>query len=300
MRGAVLASRVLDALTADGGPGSGDFGHAGRPGEVGGSGEGGSDAKPYIPMSKTLSVARREEHKWDKILDVENGNAPQTKDAVCRALAERLKSDSRWPYYGQESYNQVDNYIFEWACSSGDSQKIAIALQLAANDEFEHCHGATTHFDERPLTRAQVYYQEHADEMRAFLRAQYENTQAYFADHGITDVTLYRGMSNTNESSQVPINATKITEEHMALQPISSFCTRLGTATMFPPTYYPHQITMACVVPVKDILSTCRTGFGCSNEREMTVLGNHQLATAVYSTTKTEYRQELVEGALFK
>jgi len=40
MNGRRLAARVWDALTRDGGSGSGNFGHAGRPGEVGGSGTG--------------------------------------------------------------------------------------------------------------------------------------------------------------------------------------------------------------------------------------------------------------------
>ena len=43
MNGARMAAKVWDALTRDGGPGSGDFGHDGRPGEIGGSGQGGSE-----------------------------------------------------------------------------------------------------------------------------------------------------------------------------------------------------------------------------------------------------------------
>ena len=54
-----LAKRIHDALTRDGGPGSGDFGHAGRPGEIGGSGEGGSDAKPTAGASQTETPAFR-------------------------------------------------------------------------------------------------------------------------------------------------------------------------------------------------------------------------------------------------
>ena len=40
---------VLDEIVGRGGPGSGNFGHAGRPGEVGGSGEGGET----VPSEET-------------------------------------------------------------------------------------------------------------------------------------------------------------------------------------------------------------------------------------------------------
>ena len=53
----------LDASVLDGGPGSGNFGHKGRPGEVGGSGKGGGKAFRTQQAGKYISVAKTKAFK---------------------------------------------------------------------------------------------------------------------------------------------------------------------------------------------------------------------------------------------
>jgi SPP1 gp7 family putative phage head morphogenesis protein len=74
------------AAVEHGGPGSGNFGHAGRPGEVGGSGEGGTPAErseraraSYKPVTmEKRAIARENEHRTARALNGQKtgGNTP--------------------------------------------------------------------------------------------------------------------------------------------------------------------------------------------------------------------------------
>lgn len=69
---------------AAGGPGSGNFGHAGRPGEVGGSGEGGF----VSPQGKALSVSTDYQNRSYELNDaLRSGNVPSEAKTLDKAIA---------------------------------------------------------------------------------------------------------------------------------------------------------------------------------------------------------------------
>ena len=112
---------------------------------------------------------------------------------------------------------------------------------------------------------------------QSFLQAQYDETQAYFKKHGITHLTLYRGMGGVPLSERIEKDLLKnrsvVGEADLALQPISSFSTSYRTARSFG-AGHETQTVVACMVPVEHILSTAKTGFGCLSEGEVTVLAH--------------------------
>jgi hypothetical protein len=60
--------------------------------------------------------------------------------------------------------------------------------------------------------------------IRAFTRAEYANTQQWFADKGIKEVAVFRGMKVTGGDPKiVTLNG----------QPLSSFSTSVRTAALF-------------------------------------------------------------------
>ena len=84
---AVETVKENETSRADGGQGSGNFGHAGRPGLVGGSGEGGSpkEKKPVATKEKTKYIQEREvQHVQERSGEIVNRGTPETVGAEDR------------------------------------------------------------------------------------------------------------------------------------------------------------------------------------------------------------------------
>ena len=131
---------------------------------------------------------------------------------------------------------------------------------------------------------------------QAFLRAQYENTQRMFAEHGITRVPLYRGFQFNNSTAQAgstppprPPWAIRGTVQDLTLRPLSSFSSTPGIARRFAGVQYnKNSVVIAGIVPVSQILSTSVTGLGCLNEKEVVVLGGtHKWTVTTMGDKKT-------------
>ena len=169
----------------------------------------------------------------------------------------------------------IRNYIDCWAMTSGDHDYKAVAMQLAAQEEFG-LKGAVVWWHEDVLESAKGYLDEgNREPMRMFLRKQYEFTQQEFKNKGVDSIILYRGIGfGTFDSHLMPLNWDQGVEEVMAhLQPISSYSSDPQVALNFA-RGSSYQAVVAADVPVGNVIGWCRTGFGTRHESEFVVMPN--------------------------
>lgn len=193
------------------------------------------------------------------------------------------------PTYGEGTPGQrlAAEIIHGWAATSADADARAKAMQLAARDEFnikdaalghmgihsaadeeQIWHSAAAQFGFKPIGTS-TYNQRVSDQdlatfkagMRAFTRAEYENTQAFFKERGITEVSVFRGTKQSHSGGPT------VTSLHG--QPLSSFSSSLSTAHMFSS----GRMYMA-TFPVSHVVGSFRTGRGCMSESEVVILGH--------------------------
>ena len=165
--------------------------------------------------------------------------------------------------------------VAKWAGTSNDHDNVAIAMQLAARDEF-NLDKDSVNFNRasqqlNSLGESGIYaaagkeYGVSGPEFRAgamaFQRAQYDVTQKFLADAGLKEVALVRGMKEMYGSG--------VEEVGLNMQPASSFSHNYGTAHSFSGG---HSV-FAVKVPATQVLGSYRTGYGCSNEFEVVLLG---------------------------
>jgi len=210
----------------------------------------------------------------------------------------------------------VSKLVTSWARSSNDHNVASMAMQVSAVKEFNL--KGTTEFDDARdgnglsydfidnegihhtfADQVQDEVAKNGDMYQAFLRAQYDNTQQFFKDNGITQVTAYRGFDftgRTSESAEGPIeespefpkwadperqddidDSTETWTADVSLRPLSAFAYNRDSAVLFSG---PHGIAMpgtgaiiSGVIPASRILSTALTGNGCLGEKELVVLG---------------------------
>tara|TARA_Y100000310_G_scaffold218361_1_gene219622 strand:+ start:260 stop:1201 length:942 start_codon:yes stop_codon:yes gene_type:complete len=176
----------------------------------------------------------------------------------------------------------VKKLTSQWADTSGDGNPGAIAMQRAAVEEFD--------LDEKALflpgskavnDEARKILVDDGSAYKAFLRAQYNNTQKDLKESGITHLTIFRGESGNEfiEFAERKLSRDALEEmgAHAAfvarhkLQPLSSFTVHKEIARGFPGSGGGTLYTAR--VEASRVLSTARTGFGCLQEGEAVVLG---------------------------
>jgi SPP1 gp7 family putative phage head morphogenesis protein len=229
-----------------------------------------------------------------KLADIGTGLASRqrAKEAINEALTNWMSKQPRFQYVPKDVLKQLtDQTIRTWAATSGDSRPLSLLMQKAAAEEFgitkqlhhySHSSGSVKRALEAADELANGSFKNLLDKAfsiygttdpviaestltgmdvaRVLIRAQYEATQEWFKAKGITHVTLVRGVrgvSATYESGWGPIQ----------LNPLSSFSTSVATSKNFGTT----AITVR--VPVSQVFSTARTGFGCLSEYEFVVIG---------------------------
>lgn len=110
----------------------------------------------------------------------------------------------------------------------------------------------------------------------AFLRAAYKNTQKFFADRGIKKLSLYRGMTNSDDNSSLK-EPTKVLDAK--IRPLSSWSVSFSTGSAYAGLY---GLFMRTEVPVSQVLSTAFSGgMGTQIEKEVVVLGLPEQILAV-------------------
>lgn len=192
----------------------------------------------------------------------------------------------------------VASLISRWAATSNDSDEQALALQQAAREVFDLDEDNLHTWPIPPGTQAAVDADlaSRGDVYRAFLKAQYAETQERLEEAGLETVVLYRGVrlderpawasnlvdpdsDEPNDDGEFYEVAEPLGVTAIPLRPLSSFTTAAETAVMFAetgntgPTGARHRFVMKANVARQRILSTPRSGFGCLNEQEYVVLG---------------------------
>jgi hypothetical protein len=168
---------------------------------------------------------------------------------------------------------EVSNRVAQWASSSGDTNPWAVMMQRAIAEEFAtggdwNPHGMSM---STPLAGLGTSYGEAYDAglgtfYRRVARAMWDNTQAEFAEAGITEVSLFRGMKATGGKTgswTVPG-----THEVTDLMPANSWSSGRGTAEQFSG----HGKILVGTFPVSRVLGSARSGYGCWSEWEFVVL----------------------------
>jgi len=250
-----------------------------------------------------------------KLQNFGTNSAVGNKKLVEQRLIEELKDKKHFQAFAQlwkqknpnksESLERV--LIAQWAGSSGDGHTLSCAMQLGVRDAFSlpdkdlefKALSAVENYGENEVYRKAagqlnvgLTTPEEIDGfkkvLQEFAHAQYENTQKMFKELGVDHVYLARGMKVKHSQKK---EASKL-----KLQPASSFSTDYNMAKNFASSSGTVFLTK---VPVSQVLSSFNTGFGCTNENEVVVLGHKQLkAFAVKgSTTANEIAQKFKEAA---
>jgi hypothetical protein len=176
--------------------------------------------------------------------------------------------------------------VAEWAYGfSADSDSTAWHFQTAAQELL----GNPTH---TTLSEEQgQWHRLHLARARAVTTAQYALTQKFFAEAGITEVTVHRGMgwgedvTHGGDSSRAtpnwydpasanPDDPAATYRREIPMNPVSSFTLDHRVAELFSRCNGDAEVSavISGTVPVSRILSTPRTGIGCLAESEMIVL----------------------------
>lgn len=212
--------------------------------------------------------------------------------------------------------------VANWAASASDHNALAHVIQRAVQEEFDLPKSTLNALKGQvdSTERAMGFDMAVQEEMyrfnnsllggngwrglKAFVRAQYEETQDFFRKAGITEVILTRGMalkdtkglefekyalSSKHEYTMngEPIGKPALFEAEIAFgianvksMPQSSWSYQDGVAASFSSVNRGRNVSAVLIstIPVRDIMSTNVTGVGCLNECEMTVLGRTRKA----------------------
>lgn len=228
-------------------------------------------------------------------------------------LARQLESDPRWDgtfntnilnlvksrlpnpgaladFPAMNERSVLDDLVRSWARSSSDNNIMSLRIQVAVSEEFGVPVGENIERLVKKLTHGAPIWDgvpaSVHDSLRAFVRAQYEMTQAQFAAEGITEVKLYRGIVLDNDPHQFGlvdggVNPTNGADALITSNPLTSWSVKLKEAAGFaePDARGGHGYVFSAVVPVTRILSGPTTGFGCNPEFEFVLLGGEDLVS---------------------
>jgi hypothetical protein len=238
------------------------------------------------------------------------------------------------PYFGHGETpleRGVDRLVIQWTTTS--RQEIGpVAMQLAAQEEFGLTGAATAHLPKNTVEAAKHFLHGTSEAYptielaeaaraapkqefgflsllsgpspapdpgvgpayRAFLRAQYENTQEFLARSGAPDViTLWRGSRHESIAELGVDGVGKVSRTRVHFQPISSTAGNPNIASGYvtnPPTGdardLEYGVLTAIRVPRASVLATPRTGVGCLEEAEFVLLGNEPVEARVVAVSR--------------
>lgn len=251
-------------LTIKGGPGSGNWGHAGRPGLIGGSQPGGGHhmvAHPDIDGAAASKNNREidklfneasDRGKWEHASGTARG---AIKDALVTEISKRA----------DVSYDKVNNIIRQWAASSNDTDMRSLALQRDAAKEFGQPLSDFTKARIKVATDSSTGYNPHplydSATQRKTLRAMYEHTQDTLKKMGIGPddrVLLYRGSSYQTKGTRRATFHGNTLESWTVSRKIADEFAERG-----------YGDTFVTSIPARSILSLATTGLGCLTEGEV-------------------------------
>jgi hypothetical protein len=204
----------------------------------------------------------------------------------------------------------VSTMVSDWAGSSNDAHPRSLAVQNLAEEVFgiENASKWDSKVPPKTLKEIEDYMTEFGDVYRGYIQSQYALTQEYFKDAGITEVVLYRGMSDVGYEDVKGLDQREVRSTEIQSRPLSSWSTNIDTAYEFGISHdgiytdekflqavendedMGYPLLMRQVVPVENIFATPFTGVGCYNEQEMVVLGGEARADAVIAAGDDQMR----------
>lgn len=203
----------------------------------------------------------------------------------------RIPEDQRYDFQNNPngiSKDDVNQMVAQWAVDSNDNKPESLAMQQAASKEFGI---ALSDYQDKSIAQTKSFYPNMIQQMtdqdgnfngpnnlthskqRAVLRAMYDNTQAQLASMGYKPgdtVTVFRGVMIEDPAGgymKLPQGVMNYKDNVMA-----SWSSQWNVAENFTATASPNVFSQQ--VPIENILSTCRTGFGCLTEAEIVVLAS--------------------------
>jgi hypothetical protein len=198
---------------------------------------------------------------------------------LARELADEVTTYGR-TYAADTPFEALTQQLVRnWAATSGDSHRYALAMQRAAAKKFDlpwppigydikkldRSYGAIgSQWEGKTLGESvDIILAKYGDTMDDFLDAMYEETQEELARlHPSKDtIRLVRGMSHEVGAS------TTIQHLPIMLNPMSSFALNQTTAKRF------GRTLLYVDVPKERIIGSTLSGYGCLNEYEFVVIG---------------------------
>lgn len=223
--------------------------------------------------SDVLDLSAYAKDGWDK---------DNVLEAMAKVNAESI-GESGWALQGTQEAEDivreaaVARLVNQWAETSNDSSPMSLAMQEIAAKEFGVENHALWMIDNEIGSLVREYVDEDGPVYSAFLRAQYENTQAFLNERGIEAVTVYRGMQELPAETISQVNAAP--NQDMSFRPLTSFSLREEVAKDFAGMYFSdaanpsNSVIMKTDIPANRILSLPITGIGCLREEEAVILG---------------------------
>lgn len=185
---------------------------------------------------------------------------------LAQSLEDHIVADDADSKEGLLAYATASGMLGAWAHSSNDNNANTLAIQNIAESHFGLTDAAQWGADNAGNTeqnfseimgRVTSIENTHEDLITTALDAQYNATQQFFQDAGISEITLYRGVE-----MEIPEGTQEVT-----MRPLSSWSLESDTADAFGSTI------LQATFPVDRILSIPTTGLGCLGESEVVVLG---------------------------
>jgi len=209
-----------------------------------------------------------------------------------------LNPEGPYYWYAKQAYSPGETVAAalhdNWAASSGDHDVTALALQMAVRDEFGlkgtadpvsvYLTGRGS--DKSTARQAQEAYEANGDVLRAYARAEYQNTQDKLEADGVRYLTVWRGVTNGKAFvGGGPVRQQGDFRQFKA-NPLSSWSASEDTAWLFAVGHHPSTsaYVMAAQVPRERVFSTAFTGAGCLNESEAIVLAGPNDRALVWKT----------------
>ena len=173
----------------------------------------------------------------------------------------------------------VSKLVNKWAVTSNDDDYESLAMQEAARREFDLTDAAPWVHRSGSVDGAVLGVTKRFGPLyQAFLRAQYDNTQKWFASHHMETIQLYRGIKGEPSDNLVDDYDSDNAIVSLPIRPLSSWAVTPGEARSFKGD---PGILYTSAVPATHILSTSLTGNGCFAEDECVVIGGRISGTVL-------------------
>lgn len=251
-------------------------------------------------------------------------------DAEAYAFAKALSKHRRYPLKGDASKKDTLEYSGEtlndvWAISS-TARVPSIAMQIAVANKFGMDSEAISGAPAKQRLEAKSLYAENKKAIDAYVDAIYQNTQKWFAEKGIKEVAVFRGMafiedqqSSEQDSAGVALAAINahgivrqkpnseagkrnawVVDSSVKTNPLSSFSYSSAVASGFAENEGGISAMVVAKVPVEKIFSLAGTGPGSHSEEEVLVIGHDMKAKTIYTKDVAPKSDAAIAAALKK